>query len=35
MQIAKSEDQSWVADNSGNLLCAKIAEESWDQFGKK
>jgi beta-lactamase class A len=29
---AKNEDQSWTADNAGDLLCAKVAKEVYDQF---
>ena len=32
---AENEDKRWVADNAGNLLCAKIAKEVWERFGKK
>jgi len=31
----QNEDKRWVTDNAGNLLCAKIAKEVWDHFGKK
>lgn len=27
-----NEDQSWTADNAGNLICAKIAREVFDHF---
>ena len=32
---AENDDKRWVADNAGNLLCAKIAKEVWERFGKK
>jgi beta-lactamase class A len=32
---AENEDKRWVADNAGNLLCAKIAKEVWERFGRK
>jgi beta-lactamase class A len=32
---AENEDQSWRADNAGNLLCAKVAKEVYDYFEKK
>jgi len=30
----KNEDQTWRADNAGNLLCAKVAKEVYDYFSK-
>jgi len=30
-----NEDKRWVADNAGNLLCAKVAEEVWEHFSRK
>jgi beta-lactamase class A len=32
---AENEDKRWVADNAGNLLCARAAREVWDHFGTK
>ena len=32
---SENEDKRWVADNTGNLLCAKIAKEVWERFGKR
>jgi beta-lactamase class A len=32
---SKNEDKSWRPDNTGNLLCAKVAKEVYDYFGKK
>ncbi|APW60214.1 serine hydrolase [Paludisphaera borealis] len=30
-----NEDQRWIADNAGNLICAKIAREVFDHFQNK
>jgi beta-lactamase class A len=31
----KNEDKTWRPDNTGNLLCAKVAKEVHDYFGSK
>jgi beta-lactamase class A len=31
---AENEDKRWVADNAGDLLCAKAAKAVWDHFAK-
>jgi beta-lactamase class A len=31
----QNKDQTWTADNAGNLLCAKVAKEVFDHFAGK
>ena len=35
VMTAENKDQRWVADNAGNLLCAKVAKEVYDYFHRK
>jgi beta-lactamase class A len=35
VMTAENEDRRWVADNAGNLLCAKVAKEIYDYFQRK
>jgi beta-lactamase class A len=35
VMTAENKDQRWVADNAGNILCAKVAKEVYDYFHRK